>query len=216
MKVTTQWLNETFDHHNQTYFIPLFNTELQRPKFIIRSLKRWGGYFDTKNGQPIIAMSNFREYTEVGNSDTLLHEMIHEYIWQKGIKDNKVHGKEFMRILNTLKAHGAIVTDHVLKEYVIGYDNAPNEVVLVAYQTKSGYYHVCRISPARAEVYWDWMLAHANHFFNSYLLKTKLDMCKSWRSCRTKFFGYNYNLNEFNNLLAKCKVVKHSTTLGIK
>lgn len=217
MKLSQTWLNETFDHHNQTYFIPLFGTELKRPTFIIKCLKRYGGYFNHKNGQPIIAMSNFREYTEQGNSDTLLHEMIHEYIWQVGIKDNKTHGKEFMRILNTLKAHGAVVSPRVLPQYVIGYDNAPQEVILLAYLNQKGRYFVCRVSPSKVDLFWDFMVNKKPQcFINPYMLTSKKDMFKSWRTCRSRFVGYTYNLKEFNWLLKKCKVVKRATTLCTK
>jgi len=75
----------------------------------------------------IIKMSSYYDYPENDFIDTMVHEMIHYYIAWNRIKDNKSHGKEFMKIANELnEKYGLNIT---IKKDVSSYrllENTPN------------------------------------------------------------------------------------------
>ena len=48
-------------------------------------------------------MSDCFDYPEKVFVEIMVHEMIHYYIAWNRIKDNKSHGKEFMRMANEMK-----------------------------------------------------------------------------------------------------------------
>ena len=93
---------EMFTECNERYFngslpIPYLNTMNK-----LNILARFE-YNKDKNGEhPIkwqeIKISDCYDYTEDDFREIMVHEMIHYYIAWNGIKDNKEHGKEFLRI----------------------------------------------------------------------------------------------------------------------
>lgn len=95
-----------FGECNRKYF----NGSLPKPKFTIISklniIARFEYNKDKKGKHPIkwqeLKVSDCYEYTEQELREIIVHEMIHYYIAWNGIKDNKDHGREFMKIANEL------------------------------------------------------------------------------------------------------------------
>lgn len=66
------------------YFNGLFfNNELKTPNFRISTTHRQLGLCSIKNGIPTISVSNYYDVQEEELENTLIHEMVHLYEWQK-------------------------------------------------------------------------------------------------------------------------------------
>lgn len=97
---------EMFNECNKKYF----NGSLPSPKYGLMNklnvLARFEYNKNKKGKNPIkwqeIKFSDCYDFPENSFRDLMVHELIHYYIAWNGIKDNKEHGKEFMRIANEL------------------------------------------------------------------------------------------------------------------
>lgn len=99
-------MSKMFKECNKKYFndslpLPYLNTMNK-----LNTLARFE-YNKDKNGtHPIkwqeIKFSDCYEYTEQDFREMMVHEMIHYYIAWNGIKDNKEHGDEFIKIATKL------------------------------------------------------------------------------------------------------------------
>lgn len=104
MQITKENLVEWFTKYNRMYF----SGELKTPYFRITNSKRMNGYFSniTKHG-PSIGISNYYNRTEKQFCNILIHEMIHQYIRQKGLKDTRAHhGTVFYSIADRINEDG--------------------------------------------------------------------------------------------------------------
>lgn len=113
---TTQWMSKAFRKYNATYF----GGQLPTPKFAIMPLKNeWGRYeldaeFDSrrrihsiKNGNGELILTNAYSRSEHSIIGTLLHEMIHEYVFLvMGIYPRNLHGTEFREMANMINSDG--------------------------------------------------------------------------------------------------------------
>ncbi len=98
-----------------------FNSSLPRPEYDIMHKNKILAEFrynpNKKAKHPIkwqkIVMSDLFDLPEGLFRDIVIHEMIHYYIAWNGIKDNKTHGREFMKMDNELhEKYGLNVTKH--------------------------------------------------------------------------------------------------------
>lgn len=97
---------QMFNECNKKYF----NGSLPSPKYGLMNklnvLARFEYNKNKKGKNPIkwqeIKFSDCYDFPENSFRDLMVHELIHYYIAWNGIKDNKEHGKEFMRIANEL------------------------------------------------------------------------------------------------------------------
>ena len=120
-----------------------FNNELPDPNFdIIHSFKVMARFNyrktkkkDKKKGRKwktleykCISFSDYFDFDEETFINIMAHEMIHYYIAEHQIKDNKAHGREFMRIAQELnEKYGLHITktvDGYFFGVVIAYDKA--------------------------------------------------------------------------------------------
>lgn len=115
MKPTIEWMSQTFDEYNTKYF----GGKLRRPKFaLLRNKDYWGYYkpdgyvnrftrkFD-QTGPGIIYLNGLFSREEKSLISTLLHEMIHMYIYTiKKIEPRNQHGEEFYEIANFINRDG--------------------------------------------------------------------------------------------------------------
>lgn len=62
------------------------------------------GLFTFNDEMSYIEISTFYNLTRQQYLDILAHEMIHVFIHQQNIKDNDDHGKEFIRIMNSINS----------------------------------------------------------------------------------------------------------------
>lgn len=94
MELTISYIERKFDLYNKKYF----DGSLRKPSFKISKSKTQLGYLQTKF-IPFkfytLGVSVYYDRTEKQYDETIIHEMIHLYISQQGIKDNGAHGNRF-------------------------------------------------------------------------------------------------------------------------
>lgn len=104
---TIDFIRTNFEDFNRIYF----NNSLPMPQFQIHHTDNYVGYcgYNERNGRKynfFIAFSDSFDLNECGFETTLLHEMIHLYIFANNIKDNGDHGREFMREAKRINSYG--------------------------------------------------------------------------------------------------------------
>ena len=106
MIASFETMSKMFSECNEKYFdgilpVPYLNT-MNKMKILARFEynKDKGGKYPIKWQE--IKFSDCYDYSEQDFREMMVHEMIHYYIAWNGIKDNKEHGNEFMRIANHL------------------------------------------------------------------------------------------------------------------
>lgn len=107
MKLTLLYIENSFIKYNEKYF----NGELVMPTFEITNSKRILGQMETKydifyKKRFIIRVSKYYDRTEKQYDETIIHEMIHQYISQKNIKDNGSHGRYFKFMCSVINKDG--------------------------------------------------------------------------------------------------------------
>jgi predicted SprT family Zn-dependent metalloprotease len=106
IKINQQLLREKFHEFNGTFF----ESKLKEPKFEVTSVKSWAGYFMVKHNNPIIKISTYIEKSNIEHFETLLHEMIHLWIWQEKIIDSGPHGYRFKQKMYEINRQGHHLT----------------------------------------------------------------------------------------------------------
>lgn len=100
---TIEYLQKKFHEFNALYF----DGELITPKFELFKSKRTWGQFCWSFGEYKIRISIYYDRTEENICNTLIHEMIHEYIRQNNIKDTRPHhGRVFFSIADRINKEG--------------------------------------------------------------------------------------------------------------
>lgn len=102
---TLEYLNSRFDHYNDMCFegkLPKVTIELATSKhflgkFAYRQNRLTRRYSDVK-----IKINRRLDCDEALIDDTLIHEMIHYYIFVSRIKDTSAHGQAFVSIMNVI------------------------------------------------------------------------------------------------------------------
>ena len=106
MIITEKFLSDRFDELNATYF----DGDVPRPSaFLInRSKNSFGQCMFFKNHRDIylISISNYYDRPEQDVTNTLIHEMIHAYLWGKGSKDYNKHTGEFLKLADQFNRQG--------------------------------------------------------------------------------------------------------------
>ena len=129
---------EMFWKCNEKYF----NNELPTPKDGLMNktsiLARFEYYKDKKGKHPIkwqkILFSDCFDFDEKVFEDIMVHELIHYHIAWNGIKDNKKHGKEFMRLANEMnEKYGLNVTATIDASSFKKTENAPKSIFEVLF-----------------------------------------------------------------------------------
>lgn len=95
MQTTVEFLCEQFDKYNQW----VFGGRLRRPNIVISNAKRQLGAFVATRPLPTIKVSNFYDRDGADYVNTLVHEMIHLYIYVNRLRDTGPHGTVFRRMM---------------------------------------------------------------------------------------------------------------------
>lgn len=98
MQATTQFLYQLFDTYNKR----CFESRLQRPLIVITQAKRQLGVFVATRPTPTIKISNYYDQSEAAFTNTMVHEMIHYYIFANNIHDTSSHGKYFRALMREI------------------------------------------------------------------------------------------------------------------
>lgn len=116
MKPTVEWMKDNFSQFNKKYF----NNLLPEPKFSTSCPTGNWGYYDVRgkydkasrkmlklDGPGTICLTSAYSRNEHDVQETLLHEMIHEYIYQvMKLYPKNQHGELFNNIANRINKQG--------------------------------------------------------------------------------------------------------------
>jgi hypothetical protein len=116
MVPTVAWMRQKFAEYNARYF----GNRLPVPQFKVEKMTdRFGNYYLNADyntatrkitrvtGNGVISLTNQYSRNENSLISTLLHEMIHEYVYLvMRIYPEDVHGREFMSVANKINADG--------------------------------------------------------------------------------------------------------------
>lgn len=110
MKATIEFVKEKYQEFNRLIFedklptVPLrvghARTSLGTCRFNKR--RRLLGGYEAYGFR--ISISDYFDLPQEIIEDTIIHEMIHYYIWHNGIKDTSAHGKEFRRMMKNINS----------------------------------------------------------------------------------------------------------------
>lgn len=124
MVPTIPWMRENFQNFNTKYF----GGKLPQPQFkVVRMRDEWGRYelpgakfnklnrrITQRQNDGILLLTSSYDRNENAVISTLLHEMVHEYVYLvMGIYPRDPHGEEFMSIASGINADGWNIADGV-------------------------------------------------------------------------------------------------------
>lgn len=141
--------------------------------------------------------------------DTLVHEMIHQYIIQNGLKDTSPHGlifKEFMRRINEAFPDDVNITISAPILRLKGPGLTLHKLLLI--QMNDGDCYCCKINPNKIDSF-------IKILYNKRLLKQIRGylLCKSYdryfdalTACRKYLHGEVMTFNELKDLCRECNI----------
>lgn len=110
MKATTEYLQERFAHFNSL----IFSSELPPIPIKLSNARSYVGQCRCKRRRTLlgkvqcydfsIRINGKMDFTETELEDVLIHEMIHYYIFFKGLKDSSAHGNVFRSIMDRVNS----------------------------------------------------------------------------------------------------------------
>lgn len=110
MKATTEYLQERFAHFNSL----IFSSELPPIPIKLSNGSSYVGQCRCKRRRTLlgkvqcydfsIRINGKMDFAENELEDVLIHEMIHYYIFFKGLKDSSAHGKVFRNIMDMVNS----------------------------------------------------------------------------------------------------------------
>ncbi len=163
----------------------------------------------------IIMYQQYPDLSQQEIDDTLVHEMIHQYIYQNNIIDSSTHGKvflNFMRRINdsfpnelNLRVSGGI------KEWS-GEGDTLHKLIIVHHD--SGLCHCCKVNPNKSDVFMRLIGEHKNDWkVRSYeLCESKDRYFDSFTACTHRLHGVRMTEKELAVFRRKCGVRTPTTT----
>ena len=188
-------------------------------KFIVRKRsKTYDGLFCRKRvavgsergcEDQIIFYQQYADISVQEIDDTLVHEMIHQYIYQNGIKDSGVHGKVFKELMCRInQAFGGELTIRVsggIKERR-GPGDTLHRLILVS--KDSGVCLCFKVNPNKADMFMSIIREHKDEW-----KIRKYELCESndryfdsFTACTRRLHGVRMTEEELVELCRECVV----------
>lgn len=198
MELTISFIRESFHKYNKKYF----KGELIEPNFSIINTKTILGRFKCRKsvyGTKIytIEISKYYLRNEKQYDNTIIHEMVHQYIKQKGIKDNSSHGYYFKSIAAEINRDGwEIYRCNSMENVDIANENK-KEYHIFIYRTRQGKYFLFASAKSSVETYKTFMKIH-NYEYKYF---TSHDSMKYGKltACRSRIMGYYVTKADYDN-----------------
>lgn len=191
IQIDEQFLSSQFDALNELHF----GGKVPRPiKFTVISSKRFFGkcvwYEYQEHKWYELSISDYYERTRRGYINTLIHEMIHAYLWDIG-KDYLGHGEDFLTIAAHLNGHGYDINPVDECESLL--TSEPKQKNLIFGTTKSGYTFVMAYAKNRETYYRNYFDRNAQKYANLHWVKTMTKRYGCLPICRTRLKGKKIN-----------------------
>lgn len=117
MRPTLEYVKERFEHFNSACFngelppLPIRLSNAGRSLGMFVHPRTWPFWKPRGNGECHMRISTRLDLPEEEVEDTIIHEMIHYWIWYKKIRDNGTHGDAFMTKMREInRQHGRRIT----------------------------------------------------------------------------------------------------------
>lgn len=198
MELTISFIRESFHKYNKKYF----KGELIEPNFSIINTKTILGRFKCRKsvyGEKIyiIEISKYYLRNEKQYDNTIIHEMIHQYIKQKGIKDNSSHGYYFKSIAAEINRDGwEIYRCNSMENIDIANENKKPYHVFI-YHDRRGKYFLFAAAKSSVEMYKKFMQKY-NYEYKYFVSFDSLKYGKL-TACRSRIRGYYVTKADYDN-----------------
>lgn len=200
MELTIEFLRNKFTEFNNRYY----NGALMEPSFELFKSRRLGGQYSWGNGMPgKIRINVYYKRDERSYCEILLHEMIHLYIRQNKIKDNRAHhGSAFKREMSRINSFGDYnVTLHCDSKGLECDAPEGKEYFIGSYKVKGKRRFVFVISKNRLEYYQRLFMQYPLHFSDAVIFTSKNSAeFDSYSQCRRSIRGWYKTEEEFKAL----------------
>lgn len=199
MELTLTYIRKSFAKYNNLYF----NNELKTPIFELFKSKITLGQFCVENrhyalfgGTPTIKIriSNYYKREERDFDNTIIHEMIHQWIYQNGIKDTSSHGKYWLCVAKRINKDGWNIQPKSNDHYEV--KNSNKEYCIYSFLDNANRRFICRVSPKKKD--WFGKVFEFNNFKDIVFFKsTNSNKFDSFVNCQSNLRGKYISENEW-------------------
>lgn len=178
-----------------------------RKRVIMDSREEWEDH--------IIIYQQYADISAREIDDTLVHEMVHQYIYQNNIKDSSTHGRvfrEFMhRINESFKNELKLMVSGGIKERR-GPGDTLHRLILVYIETSVCL--CCKVNPNKTETFLKLLRQHKDKWkIRKHMLCESNDMYfDSFTSCTHRLHGVRMSQDELSALFKQCHIRILSST----
>lgn len=195
--ITLDYIADKFKEFNQTYF----GGALRPCSFELMRTKRTLGIYRILQNR--IGVSTYYDRSEVDYCNTILHEMIHAYIRQQGLKDTRRHhGKVFYEWADKINKQGGWHIARTDSVCGCGLTEKSGKIYQVAtYINASGRAFLFTINPSYTRNFAQYFERNPHRFKDVVMFKSSDDKrFASFSACRTRISGHYISLEEHNKL----------------
>lgn len=143
--------------------------------------------------------------------DTLMHEMIHQYIFQNDLPDTSTHGrlfKDFMQRINEAFPQELKISIYGESPILKGPGTRTHKLILL--RMKDGECYCCKINPSKVPVFTNYLkrlVLSSTSEIKGYLLCESNDMYfDDIAACRKYLHGLPMSLPELRELCKECNI----------
>ena len=206
-ELTLSWIEQNFKKYNKEFW----GGTLRKPYFEVCKTKTHLGQFNSRTWT--ICISNYFDRSEREFANTLIHEMIHLYIRQNKLGNQRVHhGVEFYKEANRINKFGWNIARTCSTKGVGLTDKKKIVYRVLCYADKYGRFFRMCINPNYEKRYTDYIVN--TNFFKDAFFHTSTDdkEFSSYPKCTKGFRGWFIDYNTYNNIMKTEKIKKIKET----
>ena len=173
---------------------------------------RWRRTFDgTVLSEKIILYPKVFDVDSQWIDNILVHEMIHQYIFDAKIKDTSSHGSYFKMLMNTINLHNIGVKITVTSTFQKPEAKEYQTYKILVLKFKDDVF-LCRIKPSKVD-YFTNLIVSGKINWKSPLLsfgwyKTNHNFFYSHSECTSRLHGVSFPINKINEIFKEYKLEK--------
>ena len=199
MILTKEWMERTFDAHNEEYW----SGRLRKPSFVISHVKRHLGTYNRLRHS--ITMSDIYDRDEHGYAEIMLHEMVHLYLHQFKVGDynRKHHGTAFYAEAARLNNLGWNIRRCTATKGLRLTESKGETYRVMAYEAIDGTFFKMCINKAK-EPYFRKRVRECTRFFKSCVIADSCDEATfaSYPKCTARFRGWYTDRKDYEAIKA--------------
>lgn len=222
MVITIAFISEKFAKFNSEYF----DGSLKTPKFEITHVKSYLGQYHWKYDwegnlyENVIRISDKFDRSEIDVCNTLLHEMIHQYIRQNHIKDTRTHhGRVFYSIADRINRQGGwhISRTDSIEGCGLSDKSNDNKYYMACFLIGDcGKYFRFRINEKYLDYYKRKFELYPAQYKNVFVyVSTDDKQYAHYSKCYRSVYGYYITKSEFDMLRNTEKLIYNTQTLSV-